>query len=121
MQASTHASTAGGESVVTGATKDREDEEKSAAAVATAVAAAEALSQRVREAAARMSEMLDQMGKLLLPTPIPLGLAVLFSQYAPPSCLSILQCAGRSSAVLSCHASADVPKFLNVWVLEANA
>ena len=51
--------------------------------MATAVAAAEVLSQRVREAAARMSDAIDQMSRLLLPTPLPLGLAVLFSQCAP--------------------------------------
>lgn len=61
---------------------DREDEEKSAAAVAAAVAAAEAVSQRVRDAAAKLSDVIDQMSRLLLPTPIPLGLAVLFSQCA---------------------------------------
>lgn len=71
------------DAVSTGVSGDREDEEKSAAAVATAVAAAEVLSQRVREAAARMSDAIDQMSRLLLPTPLPLGLAVLFSQCAP--------------------------------------
>lgn len=71
------------EDVSTGAAGDREDEEKSVAAVATAVAGAEALSQRVRDAASHMSDVIDQMSRLLLPTPMPLGLAVLFSQYAP--------------------------------------
>lgn len=75
---------------------DREDEEKTAATVATAVAAAEALSQRVREAAARMSDVIDQMSRLLLPTPIPLGLAVLFSQ-----CALFFEC--RHSAILACQ------------------
>jgi hypothetical protein len=86
MEASASAPATGGPAA-TGVKKSREDEEKSAAAVATAVAAAEALGQRVREAAARMSDMIDQMGKLLLPTPMPLGLAVLFSQCGLAPCV----------------------------------
>ena len=48
---------------------------------AHAAEAAEAVSQHVRATAARMSEALDQMARLLSPTAVPLGLAVLCAQY----------------------------------------
>lgn len=51
---------------------------------AQASEAAEALSQHVRATAARMSYALEQMARLLAPTAVPLGLAVLCAQCAPP-------------------------------------